>query len=960
MISLFNDNARVKDVLPPVYPRRNVIIQIIRDVYLLLYICGWYICSLFRRMDIRKHSILLSNHRHLYPDYRSILVHHIKSIPLFRFAADHTHRESASLRTSTSTAIVATVQASGFRPYMVSASASDTRADLAGCRYFYMVKDLQIEFKNDNICDDDVLVFIDVDYYADMNAWLKLGKPIVMFTLVPEHVNYQGADYSYVVKNNHVIYSIKGGGSYCHRIWNYDHDVISIIDDDRNLICYNVTQKKLAGDANRRIICLTPYAKIEAPYYYYMEYKNGITYKDYMTDDVVFVYDPVARLVSIGPNGGDYFVTLPVGLFHAIRIRLSSKTTTPQMSDVERMLDKAKIDDAYLKAAYLFEMMSNKVFKPNVISTVGLPTNFQPVTPLVTEDSDEPGQLLGSPLVTSPALFPARGVNSDTACITGRVDKPKNDVMPPVKFRKYARDFVELLVPLPGIGKPMEAAEVIAIQNRATQQARSRQAAPTMSSSSVWNRLVSFIKVEPYAATNEPRNITTCSPELTIQMSRFTLSEKKDLLLDRSWFGPGKTPLEVCRRLQEISHYHQNGVVLTDYTRMDGSCSSFVQNQVVKASSLRWCNPDDRVAYDNCYKAVFTRTAVTSTGHRYDPYWGTRSGSPITSDGNTKITAYISYCALREIGYSRNEAWKMLNEVSLRCGDDGVDAAIPGMSDALEYVSKALGFKVKCQVVSADGPISYCGRVFTDIKYSFTSVQDVPRTLVKLHLSANKGVTKEQAAVNKAMGYLITDPNTPLISDWCSLVTRLHGTTIKGMMPEETWKLSQPWPQDNLSTIDSYVCKALDITPLELELRRFSIQQATSLDDVPVVWNNVVEHRIPAVVGGQLVGTTPRVEDTEINRAQCQLPVKVCDYQGQRAQNRLPLPHRSRAILNALPSRQIKNNSSKLMNTGQPQSSQPISSAAPETFFARGRPLSRKVLRYRERAPRRLIPPSQS
>jgi len=137
-------------------------------------------------------------------------------------------------------------------------------------------------------------------------------------------------------------------------------------------------------------------------------------------------------------------------------------------------------------------------------------------------------------------------------------------------------------------------------------------------------------------------------------MSRYVYAFKTDVLLQLDWYGPGKTPVEAIQRFRAFG---ENGYVVTDYSRFDGTISQWLQNHVVKAAYCRWICPEERANFVDYFQKVFIRRARSDQGFEYDPGHGTRSGSPITTDGNTMINAFVHYAALRGAGYDKQLAW---------------------------------------------------------------------------------------------------------------------------------------------------------------------------------------------------------------------------------------------------------------------------------------------------------------
>jgi hypothetical protein len=403
-------------------------------------------------------------------------------------------------------------------------------------------------------------------------------------------------------------------------------------------------------------------------------------------------------------------------------------------------------------------------------------------------------------------------------------------------------------VPIPGVGTPIELAEVMAKQNKPTQRSRTAQALHLLGLGGR-NKLKTFIKAEAYADVNDPRIITTCTTDLTIGMSRYTYAFKQANLERQPWYGPGMTPKKIAKRLATLC---TQSTIEKDFSRYDGSISKYLQS-VPKRATMRWFVPSEGPVLEKHYQEVFRKSAVSANGYCYAAGDGTRSGSPITTCANTMINAFVDYCAYRNAGLEPVEAYKALG---LYAGDDSVSRNLPGYEQALKEVVKDLGLKIETQVNEPNSRTTMLSRVFPHPVTSTTSYQCLKRTLPKLHLSASKGVSVNQAAYNRAIGYLTTDAITPLLSDWCNKVVEVTGLTkVKGNTGDEAHKMTQSWPQDpaDLDMIRESVASDLGLTTAELDERVTAIQDAVDLDSIPVVWNNKRKVKIEALVDGVLV-----------------------------------------------------------------------------------------------------------
>lgn len=812
-------------------------------------------------------------------NFRRELGHKLRKIDVINMAPGHTHPEAASLRTSAAIALENVVKECGFRPYSVSMS---NRDKYSGCRYFYFHKDLDKEFKDEPLTAEHVILMIDVDYYLDINEWLTYGNPIMMYTFAPLTAGGSVPNACFSIANDSVTFSVSGGATYTHPIWDYRGDTVSVLDRSGNLLVYDVEQHLCQRDPTRRIVCFFPKATVKYPYYGFMGEAQGVKRRRFNFDSlasedsgvqkVTMVRDETAATISVAKAGSRVAVTVPENLYTAVAIRhrVSKK---PMISDVERILMNAKIEDAPIRAPVLFELLVDERLTgvPCTTELRCVNKDFQALGPLVHEDGKPVGRQVAPSLLTNSGLFPVRSYNNDVACIEGRVVKMRNDAVPPSAYNGYVDEFLELVVPRPMIGVPKSIAEVVEIQDRPSQRNRSEQAQATVSIGQP-NKLKSFMKAESYQCTNDPRNITTVETNHTLLLSGFTYSFKEDCLKHLKWYSPGKTPEEQCRRLEKLS---QGGVILRDYSRFDGTVSEWLQKELVRRMYMRWCGVSYRPQLLTLLNNEDVGTSVTAFGYKYKPGYSRKSGSPLTTDGNTVINAFNAYCAFRLSGMDAKTAWKSLG---LYCGDDGVDRLVPGLDGYFVEVGKRLGLrieldKIQLAQIETGQPITYCGRVFPDPRVTRDSFQDPFRTLSKLHLTAAPSTTKDKTALaNRAAGYLVTDSLTPVVGPWCRKVLELCGTPDPTQMTgEERWKMSQAWPQESIELITEHFAALVGLTAGELSEIEALIEAATSIETLPdgVLDNGQqIRHKLAAAIGHDIVGVPrPDVFETPCHSA---------------------------------------------------------------------------------------------
>lgn len=478
-------------------------------------------------------------------------------------------------------------------------------------------------------------------------------------------------------------------------------------------------------------------------------------------------------------------------------------------------------------------------------------STYQPPGPLYNEDGKSYGQVFAPPLVTTPVYYPVDSFNNDVVGVTERVTKWRNDKKLTLPMKSLANEFIHLIVKEPGAGVPLPVQTVIDGQTRPAQRARNKAVLNHLTTA-YRNVCRTMGKKESYPSAAPVRAITTHETNHQLHLGAYTKAFKIEVLRLLPWFSPGDTPIETCERLAEIC---QDGAIGMDVSKFDGSISEDVEQCLVRACYMLWAADAEKPHLAIVLKSEDTKTATTSNGFTYDPGMGRKSGSPMTSDGNTIINAFITYAALRRLKHNPAQAFENLG---LYCGDDSVNRNIPGLADALRSVGEELGFTLKIDVWARGEPIYYLGRYFLDPTTTTTSIQDPKRTLVKLHTTTSNEPDLAQLAANKVSGYLATDAHTPIIGTWCQKVIDLVGKTAKvdQMTHEEAYRISNAWPQDPVEAYDLF----LAVTGFTAdEVCRWSqlIDQATSIDRLPhaiIQSEGWAEHKIAAIIGHEIVG----------------------------------------------------------------------------------------------------------
>jgi len=257
------------------------------------------------------------------------------------------------------------------------------------------------------------------------------------------------------------------------------------------------------------------------------------------------------------------------------------------------------------------------------------------------------------------------------------------------------------------------------------------------------------------------------------------------------WYAFSKDPkeLEEC-----ITHMMQNAnfVVPTDFSRFDGTHSKWFSEKELELL-LRAFPEEYHAEIVELYSSQYNTIGFTRFGFMYATLWSRLSGSPETSLFNTFDNALCAYIALRESGLSAELAWEGLG---IYGGDDGLTVGV--QKNLYESVATKLGLTLKAETLK-DEPLPFLGRTWygpwnsplTDA----LSFSDVGRQLSKLHMTtADSKVSPLVVLYQKAVGFLLTDSQTPILSQWARAVLRIcEHNRINGEGFDEACRLDNRW-----------------------------------------------------------------------------------------------------------------------------------------------------------------------
>lgn len=588
-------------------------------------------------------------------------------------------------------------------------------------------------------------------------------------------------------------------------------------------------------------------------------------------------------MVSIGLRGLMSSASVSVALLESMYLK-HSQTKFKAISDIERMIG-SEDSERHLKATTIFACLSAG-WKPSTSVSFSFtggqvqklepkrPESYQTPGPLKTEDGKFVGRVVAPCLTTESSKVPMRSYNNDVCCIQGRLEHVRNFTIPESVYSRYAIEFAQFVVPEQqrGTGSPLTVSDVVDRQKKPAQKQRALQAQSWLShmSSIV---VKAFQKAEAYPSVNDPRNISQTPTNHMLNLSTFTYAFKDDILKGQPWYMPAKTPTQIAGRVAELCHQYA-AIAETDYSRFDGTISVWLRRNVEQPCYLRWVANNYYGTLRNLLQAEINPRGITQNGVVYNIQGSRLSGSPLTTDGNTLVNAFVSYAAARNAGMNPSMSWHALGAYA---GDDGltpIDATI------MSKTASDLGLRVECESRHRGETLSFLSRVFGPAIWDGEtgSVQAAVRTLSKLHISfAPPEISDNDALANRAAGYLSLDPEAPITSNWCHKVLDLtlrNGVVKKtyitdlpyillnaipeSEMPDEIdWSIyeklaNNSWPQLRLDDAIRVVAEQLKTTAAEVMRIMNTIDRAKSLDELSALVAVTIPTKIVAAVDGDM------------------------------------------------------------------------------------------------------------
>lgn len=705
-----------------------------------------------------------------------------------RVVGDHTHGESAANRSTASLIIDRLGSSSGREVVFFQGSSADVRNGRKITRTKHWAKDAMAPLAQACVDDDNIIAMVDVDYYVDMDKFLiKNFNPVIMYTFQPTGVCKDSGEYKYTFNSkSEVEYTVSGGGSYTHPVWNWDGDSLVA---KRNLFgfipwkraSYAIERRRM--DDDHQLVLLCPLEKYSGPFACWLadRYASARALARLKIVEGNFlrlrVNDKTDLWTCTGRVGGYTQARVPARVDDAIastRETLSGKlqlfTVKSKMEDNVHSSDKVKIG-----AEVLLEYHLQGKKQPTQVSAMNNGVRrFQWTNNDGVDPDSRPSMVSFMKPLVDGGFVPDSCIGNDQRSVDKRVLALKHTSRPVDNFTsKLMDEFVNLFLG----GKkhflePTENDFVYEKQCKPTQKRildNAQHATATRSASN-------FQKGEAYPNVNDPRMITQINGVDKMAYSAYIYA-LCDVLKTMPWYAFGKSNVEIAGRVAFICQDAQF-VDNTDFSRMDGNvdeCARTLEKRLMSAAFKSDYLPELFKLMKNQY-GLYART---KHGVEYESGLARSSGSAETSSFNTILTAFICYSAYRrarnKLGAFNNSEQSWL-KLGMYGGDDGVSANLD--RSAVEKAAESMGQKLTLERVKrGERGVSFLARRYgPDVWFGdLNSCCDIKRQVSKFHLTTHLpgNVSVETKLREKAFAFKLSDKNTPVIGAFVKKVLRL-------------------------------------------------------------------------------------------------------------------------------------------------------------------------------------------
>lgn len=715
-------------------------------------------------------------------------------IPTVKPHSHHTHGLSAADRSTVSLFAEMYADSIGLVPYFYQRSFADVRKGRAGSRDHYWAKDLTCPESFYDPPPNALLVLIDVDPYVEMPEFMTTNfLPILIYTFQPKAVSAVDGEVAYTfLADGQATYSVTGGGKYTHKVWNYSQDHCIVTNGPRSF--FNplpissawLIDRQACAD-HHEVILLTPIARIATQPFFLRREIQGSPLTRFAPVDGDFLrlqFHAVAGFtVSTGRVGGHAQATVTKQVDEAIA---SSARTTKifTLAHVEQHMEGKQ----RVAAQILFEYHQQRT--PKYLSTAypleASVHHYQYESSRGYDFDAKPAQSPFMHPIIPGAYIPQRCRGNEEAAVRERVTNVASTIQPDTFTLGLMREFAEMLIPEPHRLHPGSLEEVWERQDRPTQRAIIDKA-NSLAFLKRTNQF--FMKAESYGTTKPPRVISTVNPKDKVSYSQIIYAFGA-VFDDQPWYAFSKKPSEIAARVAAVCSGAKSHVLNSDLSKFDGRLSPLLRQLELMLLQRAFHSDYADMIYE-LHSSQYGLPSYGPFGTNFAAGTARMSGSPETARMNTLCNTFIVFIALR---MSRQDpqylspfltAQQAFQRLGIYGGDDGLTADVS--VEMLTQAAARVGQKTTCEPIQVgDLGVKFLARIYGPLVWfgNPSSCCDLPRQLVKFHVSGHLDVTPERKLMEKARSFYLSDANTPVLGSYCS--------AILSCTEEGTAKLPEP------------------------------------------------------------------------------------------------------------------------------------------------------------------------
>lgn len=612
-------------------------------------------------------------------------------------------------------------------------------------------------------------------------------KPLVLYTFQPGSAGESEGEYSFSFDaNSFVTYSVSGGATFTHKVWNYRNDSFGVsqtfLGIPTSYTAYLIERRQM--DKHHMMILLAPtatYTGVSAlilglyhklftsqPLTYYDLHDNGFTRLQVTT--------AAGSVVSTAVTGSSVSASISLEKDNTIRLMADQSKvglTYPTVKNVVGDEGAALILTAFHKA-------TSKPKSPEIIYPTDERsfTSFQAYTKVYNADSKESMVPFMACLATG-AYVPQQCLANDEQFVNGRILnlRPKEDIQLTPFMYSLIEEFIDQFIPDHDAHKafPVDMDEVYENQHRPSQRrllnAAEFDSPPTLV-------VKSFMKKEAYGKPTDPRPISTVDTTFKRDFSAFIYALAK-YLKTKSWYAFAKTPAEIAAIVADICSHCDQAAIEGDFSRFDGRVSAVLRH-LERHVLARFFRPEFQDQVMELSRKNTSVKAITTFGVKYMTSHERKSGSPETSVMNTIINKFLDYATRRRTINTLTQTYHTPSAAYNAPGIFGGDDSLVSDVDPSMSVKVSAEWGMVLEVIKRPKFKSFptfLARIYGDGVWGGdpTSMCDLHRQLSKFHLTVTlpPTITPEQKLMEKARAVLCSDSNTPVIGQLARRVSEL-------------------------------------------------------------------------------------------------------------------------------------------------------------------------------------------